>query len=284
MIGSFRSSTDLTATVALKYVRSVNQFESEYDLTLLKENPARPLDARKFLNPSFSSEAIRVRIRTFNTIKEYGQLLASLADSDAPDHWKAASARTKSSAESLLKSLTVNPKLKGLPILESAAGALSPLKMLVDVIGTEMINAKRSEALSAAIKKASPAITKISGALSEDIAFVEKQRDSVNLLSISNLSLAYGNAQRSGNNSKRLSILKNFEKALDSRLKTVETMQGLRQALNGFDASHDALVAYAQSKKGPQNLSDLAAVVQHYAGTAKDLFDAFVAIEAGAKS
>ena len=54
----------------------------------------------------------------------------------------------------------------------------------------------------------------------------------------------------------------------------------LEQTLNRFDRAHDALVTYAKSEKGPQDLSGLVSAVERYASLAKIIFDQYKAIAA----
>ncbi len=276
-ITQFQGATDSTATVALRYVRDINAFEQEYEFKLLEGDASRELDLSKLMSPAFSPEAIRARSQAFDVLKQYTQMLAELAGSDATDRWKAATERAKTSADTLLKNLSDNIGiLGGLPI----ANLTSPLKTIADAIAAEIINAKRAKALDAAIVKAAPAIQSISGGLREDLSFVVRQRDSVNQLNLVALKIEYQMVREAGNNSTRLKILKTVQQALDARMATLETLQGLSQALDRFDAAHDALVKYAKSDKGPQSLSGLIAVVRHYAAVAKEVFDSYKALSA----
>jgi len=271
-VGEFQQATDQTATVALEAVRGINAFERDYELKQLREDPNRPLDISKLDSPVLSPAAIDARDGTFRVLKQYTQMLAALADSDAGERWKAASERAKTAAELLASNLAKNSvTLAELPISE----ALSPLKEISDVIATEIINARRAAALEAAIEKAAPAIQEISGQLREDLAFVIRQRDSVKLLEIAELSIAYGQAQLEANNAARLRLLGEIDGSLTARTRDLATLQGLMQSLDRFDAAHDALVRYAQSDKGPQDLSDLVAIVRSYSATAEQIFESF---------
>lgn len=277
-IAEFQTATDRTASVALEYVHGINEFEREYELKLLREDPARPLDITRLDSPILSNEALAARDRAFAVLKQYTQMLASLADSDASERWKAASERAKTAADLLVEDLSQNSTtLAELPLSE----ALSPLKAISDVIATEVINAKRAAALDAAVEKAAPAIQEISAHLREDLAFVIRQRDSVKLLEIAQLTINYGQAQADANNSQRLRTLTEIDAALKTRSSDLATMQGLLQTLDRFDAAHDALVRYAASDKGPQDLADLVAVVQSYTATAEQIFESFKKVKEG---
>ncbi len=277
-IAEFQTATDRTAAVALDYVHSINEFERDYELKLLREDPARPLDVTKLDSPVLSNEAVAARDRAFAVLKQYTQMLASLAESDASERWKAASERAKTAADLLIEDLSNNATtLANLPLSE----ALSPLKTISDVIATEVINAKRAAALDSAIEKAAPAIQEISGNLREDLAFVIRQRDSVKLLEIAQLSINYGQAQADGNNAQRLRVLNELDAALKTRSSDLATMQGLLQTLDQFDAAHDALVRYAKSAKGPQDLNDLVAVVSSYTATAEQIFESLKKVKEG---
>lgn len=275
-IAQFQEATDNTATVALLYVRDINNFEQDYEFKLLEDDDSRQLDARKFLKPAFSPTAIRARSQAFSILKQYTQMLAELAASDAGERWRSATKRVQASGDALATTLSGDGDgkvLKGLPI----EGITSPLKTLVDAVGTDIINASRAAALDSAILKAAPAVQLISAGLRDDLEFVEKQRDSVNLLNIADLSIKYEQARLAGSKAARLSILKKVRQALESRNRTVATLQGVRQALEQFDAAHDALVNYAKSGKGPQDISDLIAIVDRYTAVATEAFESYKA-------
>ncbi|MGF1594851.1 MAG: hypothetical protein ACFCUW_16335 [Kiloniellaceae bacterium] len=277
-IGDFQTATDRTASVALEAIQGINSFERDYELKLLREDPRRPLDVARLDTPVLSTAAIDARDRTFRVLKQYTQMLAALADSDASERWKAASQRAKAAADALIENIgQQSATLAQLPIAE----ATTPLQAISDAVATEIINARRAAALDAAIAKAAPAIQDISALLREDLAFVVRQRDSVKLLEIAELSIAYGQAQIDGNNAARLRLLGDIDTAVRARSRDLATMQGLMQSLDQFDAAHDALVRYAVSDKGPQELSDLVAIVQSYAATAEQVFESFRAIREG---
>ena len=276
-IGEFQSATDQTASVALEYVESINSFERGYELTLLREDPDRPLNISKLSEPILSPQAIAARDRTFGVLKQYTQMLAALAESDASERWKAASERARTAADALLTDLNAESGILGeLPISDITG----PLKIISDAIATEIINAKRSRALDAAIAKAAPAIQDISGKLREDLTFVIRQRDSVKQLEIAELTIRYAEAQEANNNPARLSTLTKIDQALEARTKSLSTLQGLIQTLDQFDIAHDALVRYAKSEKGPQDLSDLVTIVRSYSDSAKEVFESFQRLSA----
>ena len=271
-IGEFQTATDRTASVALDYVQGINTFERGFELKLLREDPDRPLNISKLSEPILSPEAISARDRAFGVLKQYTQMLASLAASDASERWKAASERAKASADTLLTDLNANSGVLGnLPI----TGITSPLKTISDAIATEIINARRAAALDAAIGKAAPAIQDISATLRDDLAFVVRQRDSVKQLEIAELTISYAQAQEANNNAARLNTLTKIDQALQARTQSLSTLQGLLQTLDQFDAAHDALVRYAISDKGPQELSDLVSIVRSYADSAEEVFESF---------
>ncbi|NIA67179.1 hypothetical protein HBA54_01080 [Pelagibius litoralis] len=280
-IGEFQSATDRTASVALDYVQSINTFERGYELKLLREDPSRQLNISKLSEPILSPQALAARDRAFGILKQYTQMLAALAESDVSERWKSASERAKISADTLLTDLNADSGILGsLPI----GDITSPLKVISDTIATEILNAKRSTALDAAITKAAPAIQEISAKLREDLAFVVRQRDSVKQLEVAELTIRYAQAQEAGNNTARLNTLSKIDQALEARTQSLSTLQGLIQTLDQFDVAHDALVRYAKSDKGPQDLSDLVTIVRGYSDSAKDVFDSFKRLNAAASS
>ena len=271
-IGEFQTATDRTASVTLDYVQNINTFERGFELKLLREDPKRPQEIRKLSEPILSPQAIAVRDRTFGVLKQYTQMLAALAESDVSERWKAASERAKSAADTLLTDIQAESDLlSDLPISDIT----SPLKTISDVVATQILTAKRARALDAAIAKAAPAIQDITATLRDDLSFVIRQRDSVKQLEVAELTIRYAEAQQSGNNAARLSTLTQIDQALEARTRSLATLQGLIQTLDQFDTAHDALVHYAKSDKGPQDLSDLVTIVRSYADSAQSVFESF---------
>jgi hypothetical protein len=273
-IGEFQSATDRTAAVALEHVRGINSFERGFELELLRDDADRPLNISKLASPVLSPEAIEARDRSFGVLKQYIQMLAALAESDASERWKAASERTKTAADSLLIHLEDEQSLLGnLPIAEIAP----PLRAISGAATKAILEVDRDSALEAAIAAAAPPVQEISGLLREDLTFVVRQRDSVKQLEIAELTIHYTEAQQAGNNADRLKLLSKIEAALEARTRDLAALQGVIQTLDRFDAAHDALIRYATSAKEPQDLADLVVIVRSYADTADAVFQSFKA-------
>jgi hypothetical protein len=277
-ISKFQTATIQTSAVTAGYFDDLNDFERRLTLAQLRSDPKMPLDVpNQFLRDPFDPRAIEIRKQSFQVILSYTDLLAQLAGSDAPQRWQASTAKLKDSAGGLISTVS---KLAGSTdkeekaIATQAEGLLAPLQILLSFAGTEIINLERTKALDRAIKTASPAIVQLSAALKDDMGTVYAQRVTVVLDPIARLSIAYTQAQEAGNESQRLKLLGDLETMLANRQKQLADLRKIQTALDTFDRAHSALVAYAESDKGPQTLAELINEVERYAVVAQSAYDA----------
>ncbi len=283
-IQSFQQATDQTAKVVTAYISDLNEFERRVELDSLRASPTRQLDmSGKLLADRFDPKAIEIRIRVFAVLKQYTSLLAALAGSDSPDRWSKAAKNLGTSAAALLGTLNQN------------ADAVGPLTTIINLAGREWINATRSAALDTTFLGAESAIQDLSDLLKDDLQTVISQRITIVDEPLIDLAGAYdglwcpppkntnpdhekciadGKRER-----QRLAVLDQIEAALAKRSQTLITLEGLEQALDGFDSAHQALVEYGQSEKGPQDLNDLIVVIDRYRAAADSVSLSFKSIK-----
>lgn len=280
VISRFQTATTQTSAMTVGYFDDLNDFERRLTFAGLRSDSGMQLNIpQQFLRDPFDPRAIELRKQAFQVILIYTDLLAQLAGSDAPERWQASTQNLKDSADGLLSTIdkfagSDDPKEKS--VAKEAAGLLEPLRILLSFAGTELINLKRTKALDRAVKTASPAIEALSAALKRDMGTVFAQRATIVLDPIAMLGVAYSKAQDAGNESQRLRILDDLETALADRQTQLAELRRIETALDTFDRAHGALVAYAESDKSPQSLSELIGEVERYAMVAQSAYDAFV--------
>ena len=146
--------------------------------------------------------------------------------------------------------------------------------------GEAYINQRRAEALDDTIVKYRPVIERISALLREDFDFVAKRRKFIATKALHPLGESYNAAVDRGDDAKRRKLLGTIKTAVTAYEKKVVEIGEIQQALDGFDRAHDALVAYARSDKGPDDLGVLVGEIERYAAVARMLFEAVTAATA----
>jgi hypothetical protein len=168
-ITEFQTATNATSNAAASYILSANTFVRTIEFKRLEADPARELNLGKLVEGPYNPAAVQARQQAFNTLNTYTNLLAKIANSDAPSRWETAAtklgANTKAFAQSLDKNADAG--LSGSPLL-ALLGEDGPLSQLAAFAGTEFINMKRAQALDDAITDAKPAIDAVSAALRRD--------------------------------------------------------------------------------------------------------------------
>ena len=282
-IGNFRKATDHTSAVAATYIMSINEFERGLVYADLEENAARKLNiVADLLEPRIDPAAIRLRAQAFDVLRRYTDTLAALAASDAGERWKAQAKALGASAGQLNKSLSdqTAADLTGLNALVGDDPETGALATLVSAAGEAYINQRRAEALDDTIVKYRPVIERISALLREDFDFVAKRRKFIATKALHPLGESYNAAVDRGDDAKRRKLLGTIKTAVTAYEKKVVEIGEIQQALDGFDRAHDALVAYARSDKGPDDLGVLVGEIERYAAVARTLFEAVTAATA----
>lgn len=267
-IQQFQVATDNTSAVTLEFILDLNNFERRLEIERLRADPARVLDLpNNFIANKFDPKAIATRAQAFQVIKNYTNMLAMLADSDAESRWVEATGALKSSVDQMTSSI------------EGGSNYSSALTEIANFAGKNWINGKRSKALDEAIISVSPAIEEISALISQDLETVVNQR--ITAMNIPLIELvgeyeAIQSEQASGaREAKRNKKLDELVKVLAGRDATLATLNGLQRTMQAFDAAHAVLVKYAKSDKGPQDVSDLVVVVNRYSALADSLMSSF---------
>lgn len=232
------------------------------DLTVLNDKDMRVL----------GSDDLAARMATLDTLAKHGELLLTLASSDAPIRAKDAANSLDDAVIGLSQSLGRVPSDK----FKDTAAGLATIGAEVSKLALEN---KIQNALNRAITLSETHIQQLLRLLRDDMsALYERQRA---ILSAARVSAVdnYNEAVKSNNSSPE-----NFEKAKTEIKKTEDAWDTLPLLLGagpGLDAmaqAHQKLVEYAKSPKNPQDFADLVEATDAFASRAKVIADAIKTI------
>lgn len=277
-IGKFQIATAQTAAAMKPIIADRNASQRRLEFALLRVDKSRKLDIDYLRQDLYDPDAIAVRVKTFQILTGYTDLLAKLANSQAGDDWKKAAQNLKTSADGLITNigkLTGNSTSK----LRAYTG---PLTAIIGAVGAEYIRLKRSKALDLAIKTPAENIKVLSGLIREDLDWVIFSQKRAEDILLGQLAVSYAVLHASATTSEksRLALLADVEKQLNIVSRTAALGPQINATLLAFDKAHDALVTYAKSDKGPRSLKNLIATVEQYKGLAETVFAAFREIQA----
>jgi hypothetical protein len=272
-ITQFETATDTTSNAASNYILSANAFVRQIEFERLEADSARELNLPKLIEGPYDPAAIRARQQAFATLNSYTTLLSSIASSDAPERWQTAATKLDTNASGFFDTLkTHSDAFEGSPLVD-LTGNNGPLSQIISFAGTEFINMKRAQALDEAITGAKPAIDEISDALRRDFVRAMDLREIDATDNLLDAAVSYRQAQEAAiaDPSKEAARIRELA-ALKAAVTTYDTQVAelglVLQALDGFDAAHEQLVAYAQSDQTAADLSDLVTVINRYSAVA----------------
>lgn len=275
-VSDFRTATQQTSIVVEDYIMTVNDYERQVEYTRLRYQRDYELNVDDILEDSFDIEDLELRRQTFQVLEKYIAALGALADDDTSEQWRTSVGQLREAAVSL--SGTVSGLLESQEAPALVGSIAGPLETLVSVVGVQIIDAKRSQALDEIIQQADPAIQRIIAAVRADLedTLVARRTGSSEALTL--IALEYWQAQSSGRSEpERLQILDELETAIEGQ-ETLNRIQAQSlHTITLLDRARVQLVNYAQSDKSPQNLDELYAAIAPAKDAAQALFELFVA-------
>lgn len=210
----------------------------------------------------FDPASIRVRLETLDLISAYASRLVELAGSEAP-------AKFKDSTEALGKSLVQLNQTWG-EVAKTEANAskyVGPISTLIGVTGEMYISAKRDEALKKAILEGAPKVREILDLLEGELKEIESKV--VQSGAKQRLVMAVGdyNSNRTGPLAERRTRLDNIRVlALRQQLLIESNPAAL---VSSMRKAHDAMVAFAESERKPQDLAEMVAALEAFSTRAE---------------
>lgn len=278
-IARFQEASSIVIVGARLYINDLNKVEREAYVSArrAKREPIilKDLEGTRLI----SAEGLQARFDALDTLTKYGNLLATLAGSDAPDRIVA---EANDLQEALKGLAATTQKLSGSAGNEQFVKAVGVATTVFGEVARFAIEKKIQAALDSAITKGEAPIAQLMTVISEDLtAAFERRRSSlskrrVELIDVYNKEVAKGSSAD--------------DTALDLFAERIVMHEDRWEALpeahptEGLDAmrhAHQALVDYAKSDKKPQDLVGLVAAMETFVSRAKRLAAAVLALKGG---
>jgi hypothetical protein len=293
-ISDFQESVGLLSSAVGTYYTEMNQYERDLYLQNIHLNPekmisAEPTDPENVFGP-FSGESIKARMDAITLLGRYGQRLAELAGTDAPERFSSASQELGTNLFNLSNTFS-NLVGKG---DASAKDFVTPVATIVGVIGKLILESKRDKKLRMAIEEAAPAVRTVIDLLEKDFTnVIVPQRISGNPKGLSDLIFYYNCLDRTGTPpatpfSDRCPKPP-IKATADDRRELLDKINQATQQLVLFKTStptaaisnmrdaHEALVQYA-SNRNPRNLTALISALDSFKSSAEQVAAAVIQI------
>jgi hypothetical protein len=292
-IADFQESVGLMSNTVGTYYTEMNQYERDLYLQNILLNPEKTVNTGKaFPNifGPFSGESIKARMDAIALLGRYGQRLAELAGTDAPERFASASQELGTNLFNL--STTFNSLAgAGDP---SASNFVTPISKIVGVIGKIILESKRDKKLRMAIEEAAPSVRTVLDLLEKDFnEVIVPARISGNAEALSDLVFFYNCLDRTGTPPaapfsakcpnppvkatavERRDLLNKLNQATQQLVlfKTANPVE----AINGMRDAHEALVQYA-SDRSPKNLTALISALDSFKSSAQQVAAAVIQI------
>jgi len=267
------------STIVIEGARSeyglANSAERNAEIDRLVAAKSR-IDLSKLNDPAIrllGPDDLNARLATLDTLAKHGQLLLTLASSDAPTRAKDAANSLDDAIVGLSTSLGKTPSDKFKSSVEGFATIAGEAAKLA-------LDAKISEALDKAIAASDKSVTEILTLIKEDLGYLYERRRS-------NLSAARKYAVDAYNLEldKQVINVDALKKSASEIKKTEDTWDTLPLLLGagpGLDAmaeAHQKLVQYAKRSKSPQDLAELVEATDAFVTRAKVIADAIKTIK-----
>ena len=296
-ISTFQSASAVVVSSARDEFTSINKFvRDDYIDRQLEKAHAYLADTNATVNPIteaqgyfnsttlaahevLSPEALNARLDALNALTRYGELLNSLANSDAD-------ARIAQQANDLAASLTnLNGTLGSIGVLDANQStafkaSLGAFTTAFVPIATAIVHHKIQKAIDSAVTKADPEVSKLIAAIRNDLHFevakrARKLKDDVADATSHYLDLL----QTKAGTAKDLTAAVDQMKAKLDVLAAFSTVTP-DNALDAMASAEKALVNYTKSKKTAADLAAFAAAMDSFAGQAKILAAAILDVRA----
>jgi len=290
-IADFQQSVGLVSNSVGTYFAEMNQFERDLYLQDVLLKPPRTVVSRNLGAPekpalfrvTFNEESIRARVDAITLLGRYGQRLAELAGTDAPERFNSAAQEL---GTNLFNLGTTFNKLAGNG--DPTAGNFEgPIGTIVGAIGKMILESKRDNKLRIAINEAAPAVRTVIKQLEEDLSGVVFQQRLTGYSQAVNGLIVFYNC----------SVDPAFEAGLCPKPAPTLSLEQRRDLLNKInDAAnryelfkannpvesitslrdaHEALVKYANDRS-PKNLAALVAALDSFRSSAEQVAGAVI--------
>ena len=274
-VASFQKSVNTSSAAIGSYFTNLNEFERQLYLDELALNPEKKLEATDkggrptpLLGQYFQAASMKARMDSLALLGVYGQRLADLAGSSAPQQFSDNAKALGASLTDLDKTFS---QLSRATPDKTAAAYIGPVSAIIGSLGKMYLEQQRDQAISEAVNNGAPAVRTILQLLEQDLVNIVKPLQETGLEQELAERVKYYNEHRDkGMNLKgRMELLDNIHAhatAYEASLafNPAGLIQSMRQA-------HDALVKYANAPRTPQNFNDLISALQTFDQNAQEV-------------
>jgi hypothetical protein len=260
-IGTFQKSVNEATNTMGTYYHELNNFEREVYLSERLYNPKAEvfLQIKGIPTPlagQFKEESIQARLDALTLLGIYGDRLAALAGSQAPE-------RFAQGVQVLGDNLTkLGERFQQLPIKvdTTAFKYATPIATIVSVVGKMYYEARRNEAIRAALNEGAPKVNRVLDLLEVDLNDRIMLLQKTGTKEMLSYKITYYNENRNKSMEARRQMLNDIKLAAERyQLAKSSNPVGLVQAVR---EAHAKLVAYANSSKKPENLAQLVSALE----------------------
>lgn len=264
-ISDFQNASSAVTASAAIYVTQLNKTERDayIDTQVSKAEPIKLSEIEQ--KQVFSPNQIQARLDALDTLTKYGELLAQLANSDAPE-------RITSNADDLGSSLT---KLaKDVDKLDPSTdktfiNAVKPATLIIGEIARYAIERKIQKALNEAILNGETPVIELIRAIRDDLVIAYQRKRTA--ISGSRVIYIDGYSSEQSKSKPNTEKLRKRGEEIKTVLNVWETFPGSNPSA-GLDAmaeAHKALVDYAKSPKNEADLATFIAQMETFVARAK---------------
>ncbi len=286
-IGEFQSAMSESQVAIQVYYLETNQFERDIVSLRRELDPTLPLGVKfglerpanggvpqidensLYVNAPFSPESIQARLDALKLISLYGKRLAELAGTNSPAVFETNVAALGTNIVNLDETFH---KLANAGTDKSALAFASPISKLVGTVGKLFLERKRDKELIAAIKEATPEITKITTQLKKDFdeVFIDTRRSGL-IDSLSAMTLYY---EKNKSNIKR-EDRKKILAEINGIIRTYELFIAASPSdtVQSIEDGNQALLAYANSGRKDEDFIQVVARIGEFRDNARKIVE-----------
>ena len=273
-IASFQKSVNTSSAAIGSYFLNLNEFERQLYLDDLALNPGKKLETTDehglptpLLGQYFQPTSIKARMDALMLLSVYGQRLADLAGSSAPQQFS-------DTAKSLDTNLTnLDETFSRLSVAtpdKTAAAYVGPISALIGSIGKMFLEQQRDHAISEAVNNGAPAVRRILRLIEQDLVNTVKPLQETGLEQELAESIRYYNDHK--NQEMDLQGRKEWLESIHAHAAAYEASLAFNPSglIQSMRQAHDALVKYANAPRTPQNFNDLLGALQSFDQNAQE--------------
>lgn len=274
-IAGFQTASAQVIVAAKNYYELANKVERDHyiDDRAATGETINPKELQ-MLGERFRAEDIAVRLDALRVLADYGALLLQLATSTAPQDVNTQVDGLSTSVGALsdrVSKLCTDCSVENQKFKTAVGAVASILKPIL----SHIVASKIEKGLDRNIINAEKPVSDLITALRDDLNSLYERRKQAVGLALSEATRAYNNEAKLGDaaHKDRLQVLAQQTKLAADRVEQLPSASP-DSALSAMDKANRALVDFANKKKTPQTLAELADAVQAFAVQAQHVGEA----------